>query len=153
MSPTFAEAMPNMLRHAGHWEGVYRHVARDFTLIDEHRMWTNCEFPTEGAFAYIQSNRLESPDGRVETRSFGGVFRDGLLHWDTDRFSGTGWETHHGIVMLRLDRKDVAPGSSGAYFTEMIELSADGDSRARTWQWFEGGEPVRRTLCDEWRVG
>ncbi len=149
MSVSFAQAMPNMLRHAGTWEGVYRHVARDFTLVDEHRMWTRCEFPAEGPFAYIQSNRLEWADGRSEERSFGGAYRDGLLHWDTDRFSGTGWETHHGIVMLRLDRKDMAD----AYFTEMIELSADGNSRARTWQWFEGGQPVQRTLCDEWRVG
>ena len=149
MSLTFAQAMPNMLRHAGQWEGIYRHVARDFTLVDEHRMWTTCEFPAAGEFAYIQSNRLEWADGRTEVRSFGGSFRDGMLHWDTDRFSGTGWETHHGIVMLHLDRKDVPD----AHFTEMIELSADDDSRARTWQWFEGGKPVRRTLCDEWRVG
>ena len=55
----------------------------------------------------------------------------------------------YGIVMLRLDRKDVAD----AYFTEMIELSGDGTTRARTWQWFEVGQPVRRTLCDEWRIG
>lgn len=149
MSATFAEVMPNMLRHAGEWEGVYRHVSRDFELVDEHRMWTKCEFPMDGAYAYIQSNRLTWADGRTEERSFGGSFRDGLLRWDTDRFSGTGWETHHGIVMLRLDRKDLAD----AHFTEMIELSADGNSRARTWQWFEGGQPVRRTLCDEWRIG
>ena len=141
--------MPNMLRHAGQWEGVYRHVSRDFVLVDEHRMSTTCEFPTDGPFAYIQSNRLEWADGRTEERSFGGIFSDGLLHWNTDRFSGTGWETHGGVVMLRLDRKDLAD----AYFTEMIELSADGNSRARTWQWFEDGLPTRRTLCDEWRVG
>ncbi len=149
MSMTFAEAMPEMLRHAGMWEGIYRHVARDFTLVDEHRMHTICEFPSDGTFAYIQSNRLEWADGRTEERSFGGVFRDGLLHWDTDRFSGIGWETHGGVVMLRLDRKDVA----NAHFTEMIELSVDGNSRSRTWQWFEDGLPTRRTLCDEWRVG
>ena len=143
----FAEAMPTMIRHVGEWQGIYRHVARDFTLLDEHRMWTKCEFPASGPHAYIQSNRLEWADGRVEERSFPGVFRDGLLHWDTDRFSGIGWESH-GVVMLRLDRKDVAD----AYFTEMIELSADGNSRARTWQWFEGGQLVRRTLCDERRV-
>jgi hypothetical protein len=148
MSQSFAEAMPNMLRHAGDWEGVYRHVARDFTLVDQHRMWTRCEFPADGPYAYIQSNRLTWADGRTEERRFPGVFRHGLLHWDTDRFSGTGWETHGGVVMLRLDRKDIPD----AHFTEMIELSADGQSRARTWQWFEGGLPVRRTLCDEWRI-
>jgi hypothetical protein len=144
----FAEAMPTMRRHAGMWEGVYRHVSRDFVLIDEHHMRTQCDFPESGPYAYVQSNWLSWRDGRREERSFGGVFRDGLLHWDTDRFSGTGWETRGGVVMLRLDRKDVAD----AHFTEMIELSADGQSRARTWQWFEGGLPVRRTLCDEWRV-
>jgi hypothetical protein len=148
MSASFAIAMPSMVRHAGAWEGIYRHVARDFTLVDEHRMHTICEFPDDGPYAYIQYNRLTWADGRTEERSFPGVFRDGLLHWDTDRFSGTGWETHGGVVMLRLNRKDIAD----AYFTEMIELSADGNSRARTWQWFEGGTPVRRTLCDEWRV-
>ena len=144
---TFAEAMPTMLRHAGRWDGVYRHVARDFTLIDEHRMRTVCEFPGEGPHAYVQHNRLEWPDGRVEEYSFPGVFDGELLRWDTERFSGFGWEAH-GVVMLRLDRKDVAD----AYFTEMIELSADGQSRARTWQWFEGGHPTRRTLCDEVRI-
>ena len=143
----FAEAMPEMLRHEGEWEGMYRHVDRDFTLVDEHRMWTRCEFPRGGPYAYIQHNKLSWADGRTEERSFPGVYRNGLLWWDTDRFSGFGWEAH-GVVMLHLDRKDVAH----AHFTEMIELSADGNSRARTWQWFQDGVPIRRTLCDEWRI-
>lgn len=144
---SFAETMPEMLRHEGEWEGVYRHVDRDFTLVDEHRMWTWCEFPREGPYAYVQHNKLSWADGRTEERAFPGIFRDGLLRWDTDRFSGFGWEAH-GVVMLHLDRKDVA----SAHFTEMIELSADGNSRARTWQWFQDGVPIRRTLCDEWRI-
>ncbi|CAM3163057.1 DUF3598 domain-containing protein [Sphingomonas antarctica] len=144
---SFADAMPEMLRHEGEWEGVYRHVDRDFTLIDEHGMWTRCEFPRVGPYAYIQHNRLTWADGRTEERSFPGIYRDGLLWWDTDRFSGFGWEMH-GVVMLHLDRKDVPD----AHFTEMIELSADGNSRSRTWQWFQDGLPVRRTLCDEWRT-
>ena len=138
----FAAAMPNMLRHEGAWEGVYRHLDRDGGLIDEHRMWTRCEFPHEGAFAYVQHNRLSWADGRTAERVFGGAYRDGLLHWDTDRFSGTGWETREGTVMLRLDRKD----EPGVHFIEMIHLSTDGRTRARTWQWFENGSPTRRTL-------
>lgn len=145
---SFAEAMPNMLRHAGEWDGIYRHFSREGALVDEHRTWTRCEFPAEGEFAYVQSNRLTWPDGRTLERSFGGVFRDGLLHWDTDRFTGYGWETHAGSVMLRLDRKD----EPGVHFVEMIHLSDDGQTRARTWQWFEHGVPTRRTLCDEWRI-
>jgi hypothetical protein len=149
MTASFAQAMPNMLRHAGTWEGIYRHVARDFSLIDQHHMRTLCEFPDNGLYAYVQHNRLTWADGRTEERSFPGVFRDGLLHWDTERFSGIGWEAVDGTVMLRLDRKDV----TDAHFVEMINLSTDGKTRARTWQWFEGGVPTRRTLCDEWRVG
>ena len=135
---SFAQAMPMMLRHAGIWDGVYRHVSFDFVLLDEHRMRT----------VYIQHNRLEWADGRVEERDFPGVFDGTQLRWDTDRFHGYGWETH-GVVMLHLDRKDVVD----AHFTEMIELSADGQRRARTWQWFEKGRPTRRTLCDEMRIG
>ena len=75
-----AEAMPNMLRHAGAWEGTYTHLARDGSLIDRHRTWTLCEFPSEGDFANVQSNKMTWDDGRVVERSFGGVFRNGMLH-------------------------------------------------------------------------
>lgn len=145
---SFAATMPAMLAHAGGWEGVYRHVDADFRLCDEHRMWTGCEFSNEGPYAYVQHNRLTWADGRTAEHRFGGVFRDGLLHWDTDRFTGTGWETREGVIMLRLDRRD----ELGVHFIEMITLSGDGNSRARTWQWFKDGVPFRRTLCDEVRV-
>jgi hypothetical protein len=144
----FAEAMPNLVRHEGLWQGVYRHVDRDFTLVDQHSMTTRCEFPAAGEFAYIQHNHLRWEDGRELRRSFGGAFRDGLLWWDNDRFSGYGWETREGVLMLKLDRKD----EPGVNFIEMITLSGDGQTRARTWQWFRDGAPFRRTLCDEWRV-
>lgn len=144
----FADAMPAMLRHAGTWEGEYRHLDRDGTQVDFHLMTTVCEFPESGPWAYVQHNTLRWPDGRVVERSFPGSFDGTLLRWDTDRFAGFGWETHSGIVMLRLDRKD----EPGVRFTEMIELSDDGRTRARTWQWFRDGTPFRRTLCDEWRI-
>lgn len=146
---SFAEAMPNMLLHSGTWEGIYRHVDRDGTLVDQHHMTTICQFPRQSEFAYVQDNRLRWDDGREAHHRFGGNYRDGLLWWDTDRFSGYGWETREGVVMLKLDRKD-EPGVS---FIEMISLSSDGRTRARTWQWFRNGDPFRRTLCDEWRTG
>jgi hypothetical protein len=143
-----AEAMPALFAHAGTWEGVYRHVDRDFTLVDQHRMTTVCQFPADGPYAYVQHNHLRWDDGREVKRVFGGVYRDGRLWWDTDRFSGHGWETREGVLMLKLDRKD----EPGVHFIEMITLSGDGAARARTWQWFRDGIPFRRTLCDEWRV-
>lgn len=144
----FRKAMPALVAHEGEWESIYRHVDLDFTLIDQHRMWTRCEFPDTGPYAYIQHNRLTWDDGRTAERSFGGVYRDGLIYWDTDRFSGYGWQTLEGVAMLRLNRKD----EPGVHFIEAIMLGGDGRSRARTWQWFRDETPFRRTLCDEWRV-
>jgi hypothetical protein len=137
-----------MLRHEGEWDGIYRHIDTDGSLLDEHRTWTRCEFPTNGPHAYIQHNRLTWADGRILERTLCATFRDGMLHWDTDRLQGHGWETREGTVMLRLDYKQ----EPGLWFIEMISLSDDGRSRARTWQWFKDGNPLKRTLCDEWRL-
>lgn len=139
--------MPAMVAHEGEWDGVYRHLAADGALIDEHRTWTRCEFPDEGDAHYIQHNRLSWADGRTTEYRFPGAYRDGLLRWDTGRFHGYGWESE-GVVMLRLERRDVP----GAYYVEMINLAPDSQTRARTWQWFQGGKPWKRTLCDEWRI-
>lgn len=148
MRETLAKAMPALFAHEGIWDGTYRHLDADGTLIDQHRMRTRCEFPATGELAYIQHNHLIWPDGRENRLSFGGVFRDGRLYWDTDRFHGHGWETLDNVLMLTLIRKD----EPGVRFTEMIQISDDGESRARTWQWFRDGTPFKRTLCDERRV-
>lgn len=148
MRELLAREMPALFAHEGLWDGTYRHVDADGTLIDQHRMRTRCEFPDSGDFAYIQHNHLIWPDGREQRLSFGGVFRDGKLWWDTDRFHGAGWETLDNVLMLTLHRKD----EPGVRFTEMIQISDDGESRARTWQWFRDGTPFKRTLCDERRV-
>lgn len=141
-------AMPGLFAHEGLWDGTYRHMDADGQLIDQHRMRTRCEFPASGAFAYVQHNHLIWPDGREQRLSFGGVLRDSLLHWDTDRFRGTGWQTRDDVIMLTLYRRD----QPGVRFTEMIQISDDGETRARTWQWFRDGTPFKRTLCDERRV-
>lgn len=148
MRHMLAKAMPALFAHEGLWDGVYRHLDAGGQLIDQHRMRTRCEFPATGEVAYIQHNHLIWPDGRENRLSFGGVFRDGRLWWDTDRFHGHGWETFDNVLMLTLHRKD----EPGVRFTEMIQISDDGESRARTWQWFRDGTPFKRTLCDEKRV-
>lgn len=148
MRDLLAREMPALFAHEGIWDGIYRHIDADGTLIDQHRMRTRCEFPTAGEYAYVQHNHLIWPDGREQRLSFGGVFRDGRLWWDTDRFHGAGWETLDNVLMLTLHRKD----EPGVRFTEMIQIADDGESRARTWQWFRNGTPFKRTLCDERRV-
>lgn len=147
--PDFAAAMPNMLRHEGKWEGTYCHVdCATGALLDQHHMWTWCEFPDAGPYAYVQHNRLRWDDGTTREVEFGGVYRDGRIYWDTDRFTGYGWETEEGVLMLKLDRLD----EPDSYYIEMIAIAPDNRTRARTWQWFKGGKPWKRTLCDEWRI-
>ena len=79
---------------------------------------------------------------------FGGRLDGSRIYWETDRFYGYGWETAEDTLMLKLDRLD----EPGAYYIEMINIAPDGQSRARTWQWFKDGRPWKRTLCDEWRI-
>jgi len=139
--------MPEMLRHEGCWDGTYRSELSDGEVTDEHRTLTRCEFPDDGPFAYKQYNELIWPDGRKAEYETCATFRDGKLYWDAENFTGYGWQSD-GLILLRLDRRDAV----GERYSEMIEMSEDGNSRARTWQWFRGGKPYRRTLCDEVRT-
>jgi hypothetical protein len=140
-----AAAMPAMLGHEGWWDGWYRHYDGDGVLLDAHRTRTHCEFPAGGRWHYIQHSYLEWDDGRSASYEFGGRLKGDRLVWDTERFRGYGWQTHEDTLMLRLDRLDVP----GAYYIEMISIAPDGQSRARTWQWFRDGKPWKRTLCNE----
>ncbi|WP_082992764.1 hypothetical protein [Erythrobacter sp. QSSC1-22B] len=140
--------MPAMLLHEGWWDGWYRDIDTNGSLIDEKRVKTRCEFPDTGPWHYVQHNWLEWADGRKEAYEFGGALRGDRLVWDTDRFAGSCWQTDGDVLLLRLERRDVG----SAYYVEMINLSPDARTRARTWQWFQDGTPWKRTLCDEWRI-
>lgn len=143
-----AQVMPAMLLHEGWWEGWYRHLDKDARPIDAHRVTTHCEFPDSGDYCYIQHNWLRWEDGRTASYDFGGVLDGDRIVWKTDRFAGYGWQTHENTIMLRLDRRDVPD----AHYLETIVLAPDTATRARIWQWFKGGKPWNRTLCDEWRI-
>ena len=140
--------MPAMLLHEGHWDGMYRHYDRQGALLDAHRVTTWCELPDAGPYHYVQHNVLEWADGRSATYEFGGTLRGNRLLWETERFAGYGWQTAEDVIMLRLDRLD----EPGAYYIEMITISDDRQSRARTWEWYRDGAPWKRTLCDERKV-
>lgn len=140
--------MPAMFQHEGWWDGWYCHFDLEGNLIDEHRVKTQCDFPDEGDFYYRQHNWLSWADGRTAEYQTGATMADDRLIWDGENFSGYGWQTANNLIMLRLDRRDVP----NAYYSEMIEIAPDGQSRARTWQWFKDGKPWKRTLCDEIRI-
>ena len=50
--------------------------------------------------------------------------------------------------MLYWQRK----GEPDLYLYEMIQLSDDGRSRCRVWQWIKNGRTHRRTLIDEEKI-
>lgn len=143
-----AEVVPSMLLHEGDWEGWYRQVDNDGKLIDEVRVSTSCEFPDEGHWHYRQRNTLTWDDGRTGAYQFDALLRHDGLWFDGGDYTGLICQGPHEMLLLKVDRRDI-PNS---YYLEMITISADGQHRARTWQWYKDGVPWKRTLCDEWRV-
>jgi hypothetical protein len=143
-----ATVMPAMLLHEGWWDGWYRHYDLAGGLLDAHRVRTHCEFPDDGPWHYVQHNWLSWEDGRTAHYEFGGRLEGDRLVWQTERFSGYGWQTAEDTLLLRLDRADVPD----AYYVEMINIAPDRQARARIWQWFQHGRPWKRTCCDEWRI-
>lgn len=137
-----------MRDHAGIWQGTYTHMDETAQILEQHQARVTCEFPTTGPYVYIQHNVFTYEDGREYRAELPGVFRDGRLWWDTKTFHGSAWETHDGLILLNLTRKDVP----GAIFFEVIMMGDTGEHRARTWHWFKEGKLYKRTLCDERRI-
>ncbi|MFM2044955.1 MAG: hypothetical protein RLY86_3531 [Pseudomonadota bacterium] len=148
MADTIKTGMPLLARHAGEWEGVYTHVDTDNVVIDRHRSHLTCTFPEDGPYAYMQVNRYAWDDGRTEVNEFPATYRDGRIWWDTPRITGYAWEVDPRTICLYWQRKDM----EGWYLYEMIQLSACGTKRGRTWHWFENDELVRRTCIKETRI-
>jgi hypothetical protein len=142
------EDMPVLARHEGEWEGEYIHVDTNNAVVDRHASHLQCRFPNEGVHAYYQINTYRWADGREEEIHFPATYRDRQIHWDTDRILGRAWEVDDRTVMLTWVRK----GEPGTYLYEMIQLSADGQHRGRTWHWFENDQLVKRTCIKEHRV-
>jgi hypothetical protein len=95
--------LPVLARHAGIWDGVYRHQGPNFAVLDQH--WVRCwvEVPAHGATAFRLATRYWWPDGRTADHLFEGqddgrgglVFDDGRIH---------GWlrEIDDETVVMRL---------------------------------------------------
>ncbi|MEM0984734.1 MAG: DUF3598 domain-containing protein [Pseudomonadota bacterium] len=143
--------MPTLARHEGVWEGVYRFYSVDGTLIDVHDSRLICRFPDEG-HPYHQTNYYRWADGKRETRDFPAKVANGRLFWDNEFING--WACDVALddfgrtTMLNWTRT----GEPDLYLYEMIQLSDDGQSRARVWQWFKADRLFQRTLVDERRV-
>jgi hypothetical protein len=141
-----------LARNEGVWDGWYRHFDGLGTKVDEHRSRLVCRFPDEGPYPYHQTNHYTWEDGRTEERDFPAVYRDGRVWFDNELI--TGWAAEVDLdefnrsVMLYWQRK----GEPDLYLYEMIQLSDDGRSRCRVWQWIKDGKIHMRTLIDEEKV-
>ena len=106
-------------------------------------------FPSDSAGCdYFQTNEYTWADGRKERFEFPATYTNKRIWWDTERIEGQAWEIDDSSIVLTWRRKDIKDSS----LYEMIQLSEDGNKRARTWHWFENGELVKRTLIKEERV-
>lgn len=139
--------IPLLARHEGVWEGRYRHLNPDGVEQETCSFRIAAEFPEQGA-AYRQTSQYWWPDGRTEQLMFEAQYADGRLHWDTGRIRGSMWALDDVSLYLRFSFS----ADPGAEVCEMIQLSADGGHRARTWHWFRAGKLWRVTLVSERRV-
>ena len=146
------QTMPLLARNEGVWDGRYRYYNPAGDKIDEHRSRLVCRFPEGGSHPYHQTNHYTWSDGRTEVRDFPATYRDGRVWFDNELI--TGWAAEVGLdefnrsIMLYWERK----GEPDLYLYEMIQVSDDGRSRCRTWQWIKGGKIHMRTLIDEEKV-
>lgn len=144
------EGMPLLARHEGEWEGTYTYVDNDGRVIDRHASHLTCTITPDGN--YHQVNRYAWPDGRREQHDFPATYQDApspRIVFDTERIAGHAWQVDERTIVLTWSYKTDPEN----YLYEMIQLSADGKHRARTWHWFDRDQIVRRTLIREERVG
>ena len=144
------KSMPYLARNEGVWEGVYRYYDAGGDKIDEHRSRLLCRILDDRD--YYQTNLYRWQDGKRETREFPARI-DGnrlILYTEIDGWAAAvDLDEHQRTMMLHWTRKN----EPDQYLYEMIQLSDDGDARARVWQWFRHDRLVQRTLVDERRVG
>lgn len=142
------EEMPLLRRHEGEWKGTYIHVDASGNVLDRHESHLTCRIPPDAPADYHQINRYLWADGRREEHHFPAAFKDGKIWFDTERMQGHAWEIDENTMVLTWRYK----ADPETYLYEMIQLSSDGNHRARTWHWFQNGELIKRTLIKETRI-
>ncbi|MBD2492797.1 DUF3598 family protein [Nostoc sp. FACHB-280] len=142
------EEMPVLARHEGDWVGTYTLVDTEGKILDQHNSHLSCQFPNDSPDSYYQVNRYTWANGKQEEHQFPAKYCDKAIWFDTERITGKAWEIDDSTLILWFSYKTVPD----AYLYEMIQISPDNNSRARTWHWFKNHQIYQRTLIQEQRV-
>ena len=143
---SLSTSIPLLARNEGVWEGYYRYYDPSGVQVDEHRSRLLCRIIDDRD--YHQTNVYRWEDGRRENREFPAEIRGPRLVFTNEI---TGWaqavelDEHGRTLMLHWTRN----GEPDLYLYEMIQLSDDGQARARVWHWYKADRLFQRTLIDE----
>jgi hypothetical protein len=138
-------------QHVGIWEGVYTHLAAaDWRVVGTQRFRIRVEVFDTGPVAYRQTSRYWLPDGREDELVYEGSLRrdDGRVVFDNGRIRGECWAIEPQTLYLWFSYLE----QPEARIAEMIQLSPDGQHRARTWHWFRADALQQLTLVRERRT-
>jgi hypothetical protein len=142
------DLMPHFARHEGNWIGTYTHIRPTGELVDTYEVRIFSEFPTDGSCDFRLNTHNVWADGRETRAAFDTKFRDGRLWFDGVALIGSIWEVDDFSVYLRFGYRD----DPSIDVCEMIQISDDGQNRARTWHWFRDQKLFQLTLTNEHRV-
>jgi hypothetical protein len=143
-----AQHFPVLSRGCGCWTGTYTHITPDGEVLDTHAIDTESSFPEDGSADFTLDIRNRWSDGRETRITLEADHRNGRLEW-RDRLVGWMEEIDDRTVYLNFTYAD----DPSIRVCEMIQLSPDGQHRARTWHWFRDDQLFKITLTNESRTG
>lgn len=147
-SDSVYSGLPLIALNEGRWEGTYRFVRPNGELVDRYDFVIDVSLSRDNARAYCQDSHYTWPDGRKQSLLFEAAYSDRQLTWDSGRIHGRLWEISDDTIYLTFGFND-APHLR---CHEMIQVSADGRQRGRTWLWYDGDELTQYTLIEECRA-
>jgi len=141
--------LPLLARHGGVWTGTYTFVSPALEVLDRYDFRIRVTFPEDGMGrrTYRQQSDYKWPDGRTQSLDFKGLLEGDAIVFDDGRIAGRMWALDDQTLYLTFGFS----AQPGVQVCEMIQLSADGQTRARTWHWLRDDALYQITLVDERR--
>ena len=142
-----ATRFPVLARASGRWTGLYIHLDPDGVEIDRHAVDTLSDFPDDGLADFRLCVHNRWADGRETRMELLADCRENRLEW-RDRLVGWMAELDDRTIYLNFTYAD----DPGLRVCEMIQVSPDGQHRARTWHWFRNEVLAKITITRETRA-